>query len=297
MNFVGGEITIVLTDGNHVDSVPAEAPASGIYHMTTAEYEALLATPSAESGQDFTITVSATSYEVDAAGTIIPSVAGASNTQTVDIDVQAVTDGASLTIAGGPSTTLSGDEDTAIDIAGHLAAMLDDIDTNPGTDSDGSETYWYSVTGLPVGSEVNFGGTTTTVTSVAQVISSATSTSPVAPTFTITPPGDFSGDIDNVTITLNSQDTDGDSAGSIATHTSSVTLDLRVDPVAGDVRRSNSSTQEDQAVDFLSGVRVVDNGTGNEVIDSVGFSALPAGPLRSRRPWRAGPTPEPAVTI
>ena len=34
--------------------------------------------------------------------------------------------------------------------------------------------------------------------------------------------------------------------------------------------------RQDQAVDFLSGVRVVDNGTGNEVIDSVGFSA-PAG--------------------
>ncbi|MEZ5742539.1 MAG: VCBS domain-containing protein, partial [Sphingomonadaceae bacterium] len=276
LNFVGGEITIVLTDGNHVDSVPAETPASGIYHMTTAEYEALLATPSAESGQDFTITVSATSYEVDSAGTIIPTVAGASNTQTVDIDVQAITDGASLTIDGGPSATLSGDEDTAIDIAGHLATALGDTDANPGTDSDGSETYWYSVTGLPVGTEVNFGGTTTTVTSTSQVISSAPSTSPAAPIFTITPPGDFSGDIDNVTVTLNSQDTDGDSAGSIATLTSSVTLDLRVDPVAGDVRRSNSSTQEDQAVDFLSGVRVVDNGTGNEVIDSVGFTA-PAG--------------------
>lgn len=42
---VGGKVTIVLTDVDHVTSVPAANPATGVHHLTTAQYEALVANP------------------------------------------------------------------------------------------------------------------------------------------------------------------------------------------------------------------------------------------------------------
>ena len=271
LNFVGGEVTIVLTDIDHVNGVPAEDIPNGIYHMTTAQYEALQVVPNPEDGRDFSLEVSATSYEVDGAGTIIAAVDGATSTQTIDVDVQAVTDGASLTIGGAASATVTGNEDSNITVTGLAAALLD-TDGNTGTDTDGSETYWYTVSGLPVGSRVILDGVSTTITSVGQSVSSATSTSATPPTLAIRPPQHFSGDISGVTITLNSLDTDSDSIGTPATLTSSVALDLEVSPRAGDATSSNVSTVEDTAVAFLAGVRVTDTGTGTEVIDSVSFT-------------------------
>ncbi|MGI9377454.1 MAG: tandem-95 repeat protein, partial [Tsuneonella suprasediminis] len=271
---VGGQITIVLTDVDHVSSVPAENNASGIYYLSSIEYATLAANPTPESGQDFTVTVSATSYEVDGSGAILTGVAGATSTQVIDVDVLAVTDGATLTIDGGNSVNIDSSEDTVIDLSGRFAVARIDSDGASGTDNDGSEQHWYEVSGLPNGTVVTINGVATTISSGTPVAISAASSSLAAPTITINPPRNFSGDLEDVSITLKSRDTDSDSTGTIDTVSSSVDLNLYIAPVAGDVTASNVTTAEDTAVAFLAGVRVTDTGSsaGTEVIDSVAFT-------------------------
>lgn len=65
------------------------------------------------------------------------------------------------------------------------------------------------------------------------------------PSITITPPRDSSGDINGITVTLRAQDIDGDSTHTPAVVTDTVTLDLHVNPVAGDVGVSGVATAED----------------------------------------------------
>ena len=57
----GGSVTIVLTDQTdyHING------ASGTLYMTKAQYEALQVLPPADSGVNFSVTVSVTSYEVE----------------------------------------------------------------------------------------------------------------------------------------------------------------------------------------------------------------------------------------
>ena len=275
---VGGEVTIVLTDVDHVTSVPAEDHGNGVYYLTKAQYEELVVNPPAESGQDFTVTVSATSYEVDGSGAIRAGVDGAVSTQVIDVDVQAVTDGATLNLdPAGADLTFA--EEGTIDLSSYLTTTLTSTDANPGNDTDGSETYWYTVSGLPIGTVVTINGVATTISATVTSASSTASTSATPPTITIRPPAHYSGDIQDVTITLNSRDTDSDSSGTPATLSSTVTLDLHVTPIAGDVNAGNVTTNEDAAVAFLASVAVTDTGsgtTGTEVIDSVSFE-VPAG--------------------
>ncbi|WP_233155024.1 VCBS domain-containing protein [Candidimonas nitroreducens] len=273
---VDGKITIVLTDVDHVSSLPAEDNAHGVYYLTKAEYEALEANPPAESGRNFTVTVSATSYEVDSTGAILPGVDGATSTQTIDVDVQAVTDGAKLSIDGADSASLSVDEDNTIDLTSHLTFHLNDTDGNAALDTDGSEEYQYSISGLPVGAVVTIGGVETVISALDQKVSSAWTDSAEPPTIKVKPPANFSGDIDGITITLESKDTDIDSIGDISTVSSSVVLGLHVDPMAGDVSAAGVTTPEDTAVHFLQNVAVTDTGSGSEVIDSVTFT-VPTG--------------------
>jgi len=273
---VGGKITIVLTDMDHVTNVPPANPATATYYLTTAEYEALIAHPPAESGRDFTVTVGATSYEVDASGAIIAGVAGASSTQVVNVDVQAVTDGAILTTS---QTNLTFAEDSSVNLSGLLTAARADPEPNGTVDDDGSERYSYTVSGLLSGTVVTINGTNYTVGASGAVTTAESATFTAAPSVIIKPPADFSGDMGAVTITLNTRDTDTDSTGIPATLTSSVTLNLHVTPMAGDVTATNVTTVEDTAVAFLAGVAVTDAGsgaTGSEVINSVSFE-VPTG--------------------
>ncbi|MFC4298941.1 Ig-like domain-containing protein [Castellaniella hirudinis] len=275
----GGKITIVLTDdpNYHVVGVPAADTANGIYHLTTAEYEALVANPAPESGKNFTVTVSATSHEVDASGNILPGVPGATSIQAIDVDVQAVTDGATLQIDGGNSYDVTvAEEGTTIDLGALLTPTLGDSDGNTGADTDGSETYWYTISGLPEGTVVTIDGVATTISATTLTASSAVKTSATPPSITITPPKDYSGDLTGIKITLNAKDTDGDSTGTINTSSSEVTLNLYVTPVAGDVSATGVTTPEDTAVAFLKNVTVTDGGDGTEVIDSISFD-LPSG--------------------
>ncbi|QKV57519.1 MAG: hypothetical protein HT580_09970 [Dechloromonas sp.] len=73
------------------------------------------------------------------------------------------------------------------------------------------------------------------------------------PAISLIPPANFSGDINGITVTLRAKDTDADSTVTTLTQTDSVTLNLHVNPVAGDVTVLNVSTSEDTAVKFLQG--------------------------------------------
>lgn len=109
---------------------------------------------------------------------------------------------------------------------------------------------------------------------------------------------DFGGDLENITVTLNGQDRDADGhwngsatvPGPVdsAVESDSVTLNLRVTPVADDVTVAPVEGDEDTAIAFLAGVAVSDASTsatagGTEVITDISFD-VPAG-------WTVGAAP------
>src|SRR5690606_5502085 len=95
-------------------------------------------------------------------------------------------------------------------------------------------------------------------------------------------PPHFSGDIDGIQITLHVQDMDSDGPADGAALSDTVTLNLRVDPVANDVQvQDPPAAPEDTAIAFLSGIGLADasgdpGDGGQEIITGVQFT-LPAG--------------------
>ena len=290
----GGNISIWLTDVNHPTD---ETKPANALEMTSAEFEALKVLPPAESHANFTVTVSVTSYEVNDSGTKVSGVNGATSTATVVVNVQAVTDGIDLKISDGNSFVDTSSaapvvqtiaEDTALNLTNLLKVTLATTgDNNTTADIDGSEQRWMTITGLPEGTTLTVGGQPHTITATESsdgyridIPNNYNGVSPSLPSITVTPPKDFSGDINNIQITLHAQDQDSDGVGNGPTTgteiTDSVYLNLHVTPVAGDVAAGDVSTNEDTAVAFLQNVRVTDTGTGTEVITQVAFE-IPTG--------------------
>ena len=285
----GGNISIWLTDVNHPTD---ETKPANALEMTSAEFEALKVLPPAESHANFTVTVSVTSYEVNDSGTKVSGVNGATSTATVVVNVQAVTDGIDLKISDGNSFVDTSSaapvvqtiaEDTALNLTNLLQVTLATTgDNNTTADIDGSEQRWMTITGLPEGTTLTVGGQPHTITATESsngyridIPNNYNGVSPSLPSITVTPPKDFSGDINNIQITLHAQDQDSDGVGNGPTTgteiTDSVYLNLHVTPVAGDVAAGDVSTNEDTAVAFLQNVRVTDTTTGTEVITQVAF--------------------------
>ena len=290
----GGNISIWLTDVNHPTD---ETKPANALEMTSAEFEALKVLPPAESHANFTVTVSVTSYEVNDSGTKVSGVNGATSTATVVVNVQAVTDGIDLKISDGNSFVDTSSaapvvqtiaEDTALNLTNLLKVTLATTgDNNTTADIDGSEQRWMTITGLPEGTTLTVGVQPHTITATESsdgyridIPNNYNGVSPSLPSITVTPPKDFSGDINNIQITLHAQDQDSDGVGNGPTTgteiTDSVYLNLHVTPVAGDVAAGDVSTNEDTAVAFLQNVRVTDTGTGTEVITQVAFE-IPTG--------------------
>ncbi|WP_459349212.1 DUF5801 repeats-in-toxin domain-containing protein [Acinetobacter johnsonii] len=290
----GGNLSIWLTDVNH--PTDETRPANAL-EMTSAEFEALKVLPPAESHANFTVTVSVTSYEVNDSGTKVSGVNGATSTATVVVNVQAVTDGIDLKISVGNSFVDTSSaapvvqtiaEDTALNLTDLLQVTLaTTADNNTTADIDGSEQRWMTITGLPEGTTLTVSGQPHTITATESlngyridIPNNYNGTSPSLPSITVTPPKDFSGDINNIQITLHAQDRDSDGVGNGPTTgteiTDSVYLNLHVTPVAGDVAAGDVTTNEDTAVAFLQNVRVTDTGTGTEVITQVAFE-IPTG--------------------
>ncbi|WP_416400957.1 Ig-like domain-containing protein [Alicycliphilus denitrificans] len=297
---------IIVTGGTtpdtnlHASNIGSLATGQ-INYLTQAQYEAIMAMPDTNRHENFRVGVQADSHEVDDSGNTLSPTVSASTTNYVGVSVRAVTDDAELkfdTAAGSGVTNLDGvaytgdtaatltlKEDTSVNIKSLLQAAYADMD--------GSEQHWITITNNS-GEAIQVNGVT-----VAAGATSAAINFPnggygnTLPDVQIGGARDFSGDLNGITVTIHAQDRDGDGWTNASTGTptggnnasgvaeadttnNSVTLNLRVTPVAGDVATDPVTEAEDTAVHFLAGVRVTDTGTGSEVIDSVSFT-VPAG--------------------
>ncbi|MFG6179464.1 DUF5801 repeats-in-toxin domain-containing protein [Halomonas sp. THAF12] len=268
----GGSLTIVLSDGDHT------ATAAGDLTMTTAEYEALQVNPIAQSHENFTIDVSVTSYEVDDSGNPLSGVPGAESTAQVDVGVQAVTDDVDLTIDGSDAPyTATVDEDSSLDLGNLLGAGFEDLD--------GSEERWLEISDVPEGTSVTVNGSTITAGSDGIIVipssdlggfGAGTSTE-IPSSLTLTPPADFSGDLDGITVTLKAQDHDddaGDAEGGVKED--SVTLNIDTLPVADKPADISAEGPEDSEIAFLADLDVSDT-DGSETITAIGIDSVPDG--------------------
>ncbi|TCP09099.1 VCBS domain-containing protein, partial [Caldimonas thermodepolymerans] len=123
---VGNELTIVivatpgsttpLADYHIAEDMPAPG-TPGVYYLTEDEFTALKAAPAPDSGANFTVTVSVSSYEVDADGRPRDGVPGATESVTYQVDVHAVTDPVQL---GLTENTLTIAEDTTLNLSTYL---------------------------------------------------------------------------------------------------------------------------------------------------------------------------------
>ncbi|MBA4502778.1 DUF5801 repeats-in-toxin domain-containing protein [Marinobacterium marinum] len=290
-----GGYTIVIVDASgaidtslHVSDLPSGD--STINYLTRAEYEAIQASPEADRHENFDVVVSVDSFEVDDSGVQLSGVPGANNTQTITVDVQAVTDAPeiSLTEAGNTGATsiavteASGGNNGKITVSMEEDGTLNLQDVLGETlkDTDGSESYWYDISGLPAGTVVTINGKKYTADSEGNIsmpeADYMNTNNGGNPGFSIKLPKDYSNSTaDKVTITLNTQDSDNDSSGTIATESVSVDLELRVYAKPDDVKLQNpDATPEDTAVAFLDKLGLNDT-DGSESITQVRITELP----------------------
>ena len=197
----------------------------------------------------------------------ISGVAGESSTTSVNIDVLAVTDEVDPEDQrhGRPyDATIQ--EDSALDLKALLSATFEDLD--------GSEGRAYiDLAGLPDGSVVNGVAVGAAGTASIQLVGNNTF---AGGSSLIPSSANFSGDINGITVTLRAKDTDAIRPRSTLPQTDSVTLNLHVNPVAGDVTVANVSTPEDTAVKFLQGVALTDTDS-SESITGIVVKNVPAG--------------------
>jgi VCBS repeat-containing protein len=267
----GGTITIRLSDATNLIASPGAATLT----MTTAQFEALKLLPAAHSATNFTVTMRVTEYEVDNAGNPLSGVAGVAATTRVVNNVLAVTDPIDLRIAGGNgphSVTIN--EDTPLNLTSLLSATFQDLD--------GSERRDIIIAN-PVGNGTIFvNGNAVTAGSSYTIAWNAAGnnleTSQAGfPAISITTAPNFSGDLNGITVTLSARDSDSDSpTATPLTLTDSVTLNLFVRPVAGDVTIAPVSTPEDTGVRFLNALSLTDT-DGSEAIAGITVNAVPAG--------------------
>ncbi|MDJ1009592.1 MAG: DUF5801 repeats-in-toxin domain-containing protein, partial [Paracoccaceae bacterium] len=279
-------VQIVISDVDTVDG------ATGDLTLSSAAYEALQVLPPPDASDNFTVTASATSFEVDSAGDPLSGVPGATTTQDIEVLVRAVTDDAALTFdttapapagttgityASATEATVSVDEDTAFDVQPLLEASFADLD--------GSEERALVITnntGQPI---VVNGATLAPNGTVTIDATGQTGDADSFPSITIAGGENVSGALNGIDIELVAQDVDADgfTSGSTAeadglaeadTSNNPITLNLDLASVAGDVAEDDLgvTVAEDTAAAFLENIAVTDtNGTDAEVIDEVSF--------------------------
>jgi len=116
-------------------------------------------------------------------------------------------------------------EDTALNLTNLLQVTLATTgDNNTIADTDGSEKRWMTITGLPEGTTLTVSGQPHTITATESsggyrinIPNNYNGTSASLPSITVTPPKDFSGNINNIQITLHARDRDSDGVGNGST--------------------------------------------------------------------------------
>ncbi|WP_417605942.1 DUF5801 repeats-in-toxin domain-containing protein, partial [Oceanimonas baumannii] len=291
-----GSYTIVIvktSGGTNVDTdlhLSSGLPTENVNYLTRTEYEAIQAKPADDRHENFDVVVSVGSFEVDDSGVQLSGVPGANNTQTITVDVQAVTDapGISLTEAGNTGATsiavteASGGNNGKITVSMEEDGTLNLQDVLGETlkDTDGSESYWYDISGLPAGTVVTINGKKYTADSEGNIsmpeADYMNTNNGGNPGFSIKLPTDYSNSTaDKVTITLNTKDSDGDSSVTTTTESVSVDLELRVYAKPDDVKLQNpDATPEDTAVAFLDKLGLNDT-DGSESITQVRITDFP----------------------
>ncbi|WP_238036564.1 VCBS domain-containing protein [Psychrobacter sp. Ps6] len=277
-------IKILLSDGPTVDNPPGQ-DASTIT-MTRAEFEAMTLTPPRDNATNISFGMSVTEYEVDSTGAIVSGVAGAASSTTIKVDVQAVTDSSSNNAAGDDVstfgyTTVVGDTGVVSGNTYTVSAQEGDSVVLPITAAFGDlvgsgtnrETYGFVISGLQPDAVISFtpAGSNTvteyTANSSGQVLIGVNAASPTLTTLAVSSGSEpkisiksaiyNSLDMKNITVSLYTQDHDSDSdlnpnlAGNQRDATveliSTVTVDMTVTPVAGQVVANDVSTIEDTA--------------------------------------------------
>lgn len=280
-----GSVRILLTDQPYVNG--ADEP--GVIQMTKDEYESLMVLPPKDSGVDFTVKVSATSYEVDDNGAKLPNVDGTTSTANVKVTVQAVTDPVGLTIDGGTTYTVTNlVEEGTFNIATLLAASF------LGDTTDNSEKRWLEIDTLGGKLQVFKDGNRTEpyTEEGGKFIIDLTQDPAAIPPIYVGAATDLSGALGSTTVRLVAQDKDPDTGAFAPKEDATVTLNFdEVAPVAGDVAISDITMPEDTKHDstlptgqtnkFLSGLRVTDTsvnpGANPEKITKIEVRDIPDG--------------------
>ncbi len=222
--------------------------------ISQVDFEALKIIPKEDDAlDDIVLTLSTESHEVQDDGTLwSPDIASAIEDQVITIKVHAVTDPVSLdeeTSAVNYDGTDDGilnvkiNEDETLD----LKALL----VNTFGDDDNSERHYFDVEGLEPGTQIVIQGTTRTADASGNITEVGFDNDESV--FTLTPPLNWDGDMNNITITLRSSEKSSleaaDQQDAIISQNDSVTLNLTVLPVAGDVNISTpESGLEDTAI-------------------------------------------------
>ncbi len=263
--------TVKITDV--VDYHPGDIGAAD-FDLTEAEYNHISVLQVEDNAHDITLDISAQQHEVQDNGNLwSPDIASTTMHQTVSIDVQAVTDPVSIVlndtdgagldvVVSGSTVNVQFDEDTTYDFSAILGEQFGDLD--------GSESYQYKLEGVPNGVSVKIDGTTIVSDGVTPITVAFTTQTP---TVSIEPPANFSGDINNITVTLIATDSEAagetDSAPLIVDETAQVTLNLHVESVPDPVSMDTSvSTSEDTAVVFVNNLLFTDT-DGSESLSGI----------------------------
>ncbi len=281
----GDMVRIWLSDAtNHINS-ESTCPSDAV-SMTTAQFEALKILPPANSGANFDVQAYVKEYEVDSNGDPLSGVASVQHLDTIKVKVLAVTDpvtlgenSAAIDYDGANDGTLyqTIKEEQILDLTRFLSTSFNDLD--------GTEHRWMTITNPGGNGDIIVNGTTITAGNSLTIEAPNLSTSATGfPTLDLTTPHNASGTYDGITVTLSAKDADPDgsnlangTAGTTDTLSSSVTLNLTVTPLADDVTLSNSMTNEDTAVTFLSSLAVNDTTGTPETITKLAMSGLPEG--------------------
>ncbi len=276
----GSEITIKITD---VTDYHINDAGTATLELTQAQFEALQILPKANSSTDMTdIQLSATEYEVDAAGNVIATAGSKTSTQDIDIKVAPVTDDFTLTKE---TVTFSGDEDNFIKIN-------DAFTFTKSADQDGSERYtlnFSSNTGdnndlSHVRFRVGDSGDWKTLDEFNGTYFDGDDSMPDIYVRTI---ANDSRDIKGLTLTVTAQDHDQDNDGGVGSEIPhSITLnDISIVPLANDVTLKPGGAEGNEDTLIAMGLEFVNNdglpdqtGTTNqEVVDHLIISGIPAG--------------------
>ena len=231
LNLPGG-LTFTATDANSTVS------------LSPAQLEGLTITPPADSADDFQLTVTATATETDPdTGEVTTAT---SDPVALDVTVQGVADGAQVT-----DTAASGAEDTAIPFSVDVTEL----------DTDGSETLSVTLSNIPEGAIITRNGEALEIVN-GQVTLGEGELDGLA----ITPPADFSGDLD---LTVSATTTDEGDVSETALGT--VSIDVTGVADGPDLDLSDALGDEDTAIPLDISATLPD---GSETL-SLSISGIP----------------------